>query len=343
MATSNGQDKQLSTRPGKPEQTALTPQQQALNGLRVLLEKSTSQIKMALPRHMTAERLVRVALTAASKTPALLECTQLSFIGAVIQSAQLGLEPDGVLGHAYLVPFRNRKQGGRREVQLIVGYKGYIDLARRSGHVSSIQAHVVHENDFFDFAFGLEDKLVHKPAETDRGRPRYAYAIAKFRDSGYAFDVMSHADVEDIRKMSQAADGDAWTDHWDEMAKKTVIRRLCKYLPLSPELQRAVTLTETAEAGVSMTDLNVIDADSEVVAEATAQRTEQLREKYDPEGKPNGGSNGGEGATGDGNTATQCACPDGPAGTHVEGCALGSKPEATGSKGGKPDGLFGEQ
>lgn len=247
--------------------------------LRDLLKKSESQIKMALPRHMSADRMLRVTLTAVQRTPELLKADPLSVVGSVVQASQLGLEPDGILGHAYLVPFNNRKTG-RLECQLIAGYRGLIDLARRSGHVISIAAHIVYENDKFNFSYGLEDKLEHAPCMTsDRGKPVCAYAVARMREGGYAFDVMSIGDIEKIRQTSKAGNSGPWQTHWDEMARKTVVRRLIKYLPLSPELQKAVSLDEMADAGVAQS-LDIEVEASEVVADATAQRQSKLREKY---------------------------------------------------------------
>lgn len=260
--------------------------------LRSLLEKAMPQIKLALPRHLSAERMLRVCLTAAQRTPDLLKCDQLSFVGAVVQASQLGLEPDGILGHAYLVPFNNR-QTGRKEVQLIAGYKGLIDLARRSGHVASISAHVVYEKDRFTFSYGIEDKLEHVPhMGKDRGQPLCVYAVARLKDGGYAFDVMSLEDVEKVRSMSKAGTKGPWVDHWPEMAKKTAIRRLVKYLPLSPELQKAVSLDELADAGVPQSLDIEVDA-SEVVAEATERRQAELRERH------GGGATGGSEGDGD--------------------------------------------
>ena len=100
------------------------------NNIRALLEKSKGQIAMALPKHLNADRIVRVAMTSVQRTPELLKCDPISLVAAVIQSSQLGLEPDGILGHAYLIPFNNTKKG-RMEVQFIPGYKGLIDLAIR--------------------------------------------------------------------------------------------------------------------------------------------------------------------------------------------------------------------
>lgn len=262
-----------------PDTAVAKAQPKPIQTLRTMLDKALPQIKLALPRHMSAERMLRVAVTAAQRTPDLLKCDPLSFVGAVVQASQLGLEPDGILGHAYLAPFNNRKTG-RKEVQLIAGYRGLIDLARRSGHVATISSHVVHERDKFDFAYGLEDRLEHVPhMDGDKGDPRCVYAVARLRDGGYAFDVMTVDEIERIRKSSKSANGDAWSNHWGEMARKTVIRRLMKYLPLSPELQKAVALDEAADAGVAQS-LDIEVESNDAVAEATARRTDDLRDRY---------------------------------------------------------------
>lgn len=271
-------------------QAVATRKPSAIGMLKGLLDKAMPQIRLALPKHMTAERMLRVALTAAQRNPDLLKCDQLSFVGSVVQASQLGLEPDGILGHAYLVPFNN-SQTGRKEVQLIAGYKGLIDLARRSGHVTSISAHVVYEKDEFTFVYGIDEKLHHVPhMKGDRGEPVAVYAVAKMKDGGYAFDVMSKAEVEKIRASSKQANKGPWKDHWGEMARKTAIRRLVKYLPLSPELQKAVSLDELADAGVPQT-LDIEVESSEVVAEATEQRQRELRERH---GASNGNGSGDE-------------------------------------------------
>lgn len=230
--------------------TAVTQSSSTPTTLGQLLQKQRPAIEAALPRHMSADRLLRIALTEVRKNPDLVRCEPMSFLGAVVQSAQLGLEP-GVLGHAYLVPFNNR-QTGRREVQLIVGYKGLIDLARRSGQISSITAHAVYEGDDFEYVLGLQEKLNHvpKPGRVAQARHLVAvYAIAKLRDGGHQLEVMSREEVEAIRKRSKASDSGPWKTDYEEMAKKTVLRRLCKMLPASIELHKAVALDETAASG----------------------------------------------------------------------------------------------
>src|SRR6185436_8601826 len=193
----------------------------AVKDIRGLLEQSKTQIKMALPRHLDADRLLRIAMTSIQRTPKLLECTKRSLLGAIMEAAQLGLMPDGVLGHAYLVPFRNTRNGGRMEVQLIPGYRGLIDLARRSGKVESIQARVVHKKDSFDFAYGDEPFLKHRPSdEEDPGAMTAAYAVARLVGGEKAFEVMWKAQIDAIRKRSKASDSGPWVTDYEEMARK---------------------------------------------------------------------------------------------------------------------------
>jgi recombination protein RecT len=208
-----------------------------------------SQMALALPKHMTADRLARIALTEVRKVPALGRCDQASFLGAIMQCAQLGLEPGGALGHAYLLPFENRKKGVT-EVQFIVGYRGMLDLARRSGQILSIEARAVYAADTFHVALGLNPDLTHEPdwEAADRGPLRFVYAVAKLKDGGTQFEVMSRAEIERVRSQSKAGQNGPWVSHFDEMAKKTVIRRLFKYQPVSIELATAVALDEQAES-----------------------------------------------------------------------------------------------
>lgn len=225
----------------------LTTVQAKAGTVRTMIEKCRGQIAMALPRHMTADRMIRVANTAVQRTPQLLDCEPRSLMGAIIQSAQLGLEPDGVLGHAYLIPFNNRKTG-RVECQFIPGYKGLIELARRSGQISTIYSAVVHANDEWTFSYGLEPTLTHKPTSGDPGEVVAAYAVARLRDGGAQFEWLWKREIEAVRSSSRSGNSGPWVTHWEEMAKKTALRRLCKLLPTSPELARAVALDEHAES-----------------------------------------------------------------------------------------------
>ena len=235
---------------------ALSP----VENVRSLLSKSKEQIRMALPKHMSPERMMRIAMTSVQRTPKLLECDPITLLGAIIQSAQLGLEPDGVTGQAYLVPFRNNKKN-RMEVQFIPGYKGLMSLARRSGEIGSIEARVVYEKDYFEFEFGLNPVLKHVPArlpEEERGQITFFYAVARIKNFALPqFEVMSKEEVDDVRKRSKAADSGPWVTDYIPMGQKTVIRRLCKFLPQNAELATAIALDEKAEVDLPQ-DLGVI-------------------------------------------------------------------------------------
>ena len=192
------------------------------------------QMALAMPKSMTPDRLTRIVMTECRKTPALLKCAPESFYGAVLQCAALGLEPGSALGHCYLLPFGNGKdKQGRPNAQLIIGYRGMIDLARRSGQIISLQAYCVHEQDTFNYKLGLDPDIEHIPASVaDRGKVTHVYAVAKLKGDGVQFEVMSRAEIEKVRTSSKAGNSGPWSSHWEEMAKKTVIRRLFKYLPV---------------------------------------------------------------------------------------------------------------
>jgi len=241
--------------------------------------KMKAQFAAALPKHMTADRMARIVTTEIRKTPELANCDRTSFLGTVIQCAQLGLEPGNSLGHAYILPFDKREKQGdrwvtvRTEAQLIIGYRGMIDLARRSGQIISLSARAVREQDDFDYQLGLHEDLTHKPFEGENaGEITHVYAVARLQGGGVQFEVMSKAQVEAVRSQSKAGKSGPWANHWEEMAKKTVIRRLFKYLPVSVEIQRAVTLDEAAEAGLPQGNEYVFDGDFEVVNDASGEQ-----------------------------------------------------------------------
>ena len=220
-----------------------------------------------LPPHVPSERFVRVCLSAINQNPDLLKCEPKSFLQSCLTAAQLGLEPDPNLGQAYFVPFNDTKNRVKK-VQLIPGYKGYIALARNSGEISSIGAHEVMEGDLFEYEFGLNEKLRHIPALNDRGAITHFYAIAKFKDGSHHFEVMTWEEVNRIRLKSKMKDSGPWADHFVEMGKKTVIRRLSKYLPLS--VQRAAQLENSAMGGRA----GVIDEMGGLIIDAEYDETE---------------------------------------------------------------------
>ena len=236
--------------------------------LRDMLEKSRASMAAVVPKHVTPERLIKVALVAANRTPLLLQCDPLTVVRCVMEAAQLGLDCGGVLGSAYLVPFKNMKSN-KMECQLIVGYRGLIDLARRSGEIETIEAHVVRKNDSFEIAFGLQPVLKHVPCldpEKEPGDLILVYAIARMKDGGWQCEVMTKKEVDKIRNRSRASSSGPWVSDYDEMARKTVVRRLAKYLPLSPELMEHVAKEDKFDSTASL-ELLSSDATLDVPAE----------------------------------------------------------------------------
>jgi recombination protein RecT len=258
-----------------PKTNAVSVQTNDLVGL---IQKFEPQIKAALPKHITPERMTRIVMTEVRKNPQLAECDKASFFGAVIQCAQLGLEPGTGLGHAYLLPYRNK---GSMECQLIIGYQGMIDLAERSGKVT-IDAHVIYEKDEFSFTLGLEPSINHVPyfGDGDRGHVKGAYAVARYADGRSKFRVLSRADIDAARDASKSGKSNysPWASHYDEMARKTAIRRLFKMLPKSPEsLMATVERLESSVDVDESQDLdNVFEAD--VKQELSAEKTEVPKE-----------------------------------------------------------------
>ena len=244
--------------------------------LRDYIKSMEGEIKKALPSVLTPERFTRMMLSAVSNTPKLPECTPKSFLAAMMSAAQLGLEPNTPLGQAYLIPFKNK---GVLEVQFQVGYKGLIDLAYRSGEVDIIQAQAVHENDVWECEFGIEPKLKHIPADTNRGEVVRYYAMFRTKTGVYGFEVMS---VDDIKahaaKYSQSFNSSfsPWKTNFDAMAKKTVLKQCLKYAPMKSDFVKAIASDETikhelSEDMYSVTDETVyedaIEAEAEVIEE----------------------------------------------------------------------------
>jgi len=239
-----------------PEMAAVAKQTASQVGtatVKKFFESNKGTLLALLPKHFDAERMLKLALGALRTTPKLSQASNASLLGAVVTCAQLGLEPNTPLGHAYLLPFDKREKRGNEwvttetQVQVIIGYKGMLDLAGPAGQVVSIAAHEVCEGDEFRFAYGLEEELVHRPAMKDRGAVIGFYAVAKLQGGGYSFEFMSTDEVNHIRdkaaeKNRAKKDNQGrpiitgpWADNYVEMGRKTVLRRLFKYLPISIE------------------------------------------------------------------------------------------------------------
>lgn len=246
---SNGQIQRSNGGGGSPQGNSLAT---------FLANDLAPQIKMALPKHLDADRMARVALTALRTTPKLMECDKWSFAASILQSAQLGLEVNTPLGHAYLIP---RK--GQCTLQL--GYQGMIELARRSGQVSSIYAYTVHQGDDFRYELGLSPTVHHIPspeAEQSERTMTFVYAVAALRGGEHdrQFVVLSKRQVDE--RKARGAGGPAWRTDYLAMAKKTAVRALFTWLPKSPEMARAVAVDDAEVTGsvVRSLDADVVDA-----------------------------------------------------------------------------------
>jgi len=235
--------------------------------LKRLLDSSKAALAQVVPRHLTPDRLIKVALLATSKTPALLACSQASILQSVMQAAELGLEVNSPLGHAYLVPFKS-------ECQLIIGYRGYIELAKRSGQIDTVEARCVYANDFFEVVYGTEQRLIHRPALKDPGPLVCVYALARIKGSDMPqIDVLTPRDIEYAKSISRTSGSGPWRDRYDEMARKTAVRRLAKYLPLSPELADAMDLDDRD----SELQVTAIDVEEAPVSEKLARKAATVR------------------------------------------------------------------
>src|SRR6202171_4471550 len=208
---------------------------------------------------LSADRLLVVALNECRRNPGLLDCTRESFVGALLTAAHLGLEVGGPLGHFYLVPFYNSKKQVR-EITPILGYKGMIVLARRSNEIEDVVAREVCANDRFEFAYGIEDRLVHVPADGERGAVVKFYGVARFTNRGHLVRVMSVAELNKFRDRSKAKNDGPWVTDYVAMGGKTVIRRMAAYLPLTTEAATAIAEDEERELG--LTPEGVLDLDA---------------------------------------------------------------------------------
>lgn len=234
---------------------------QADDSLHGWLKSMQGELARALPAGgLTADRLARIVLTEVRRTPKLAQCTRESFGGAIMTCAQLGLEPGSGTGEAYLIPFG-------REVTLVIGYQGMAKLFWQSPLAKSLDAQVVYERDAFDYAYGLEPRLEHKPVLGGaRGKAIAYYAVATLTSGGSAFVVLSPDDVERIRERSKAKNDGPWKTDYDAMARKTAVRQLFKLLPKSPQLAQAMAQdeqvrTDSALDAIDLSTGEVIDAE----------------------------------------------------------------------------------
>jgi recombination protein RecT len=245
-------------------------------GITSLLEAYRTQIQKAIPNSITPERIIQIATSVINQNPDIKKCTTSSIVGAVLQSAILGFDPTPALGLCAFIPRWNSKTKDT-ECQFMIEYQGYIALARNSGEITNVYAQVVCANDFFEYEYGLSPKLVHKPAQGERGAMKCAYAVWYFKDGTTYFEVMDASEIAKVRAKSQAASSEysPWATFESEMWRKSVIRRSRKYVPLSLEVRRKL---ETDEA--------VIQPDMIIQGEVDLPAIEQANDNEPQAGKP---------------------------------------------------------
>jgi recombination protein RecT len=230
-----------------------------------LIQSMEGQIKKALPQHLTSERLTRIAVTAVRQNPKLANCTAVSLLGGIMQSAQLGLEPNTPLGQAYLIPYFNKKKDSY-ECSFQLGYKGVLELAHRTNIYGQILAMEVYREDDFSYHYGLNPDLVHVPAAKQTGIPIYYYAMYRTLAGGVDFRVWSREKIElHAQEFSKSWDGSkfqagsSWADNFDSMAKKTVLLDLLKYAPKNVEIQEGQRLAKALRIDEQISEAEIRD------------------------------------------------------------------------------------
>jgi len=224
-----------------------------------MIKAMEPEIKKALPQVITPERFTRMALSALNTTPKLAECSQMSFLGALMNAAQLGLEPNTPLGQAYLIPYRNK---GKLECQFQIGYKGLIDLANRNDNFQTVQARCVYENDVFSYEYGLNPDLHHIPARENKGKLIFVYAMWKTVNGGFGFEVMSKEDIDNhARRFSQSfgSSYSPWKTNYEAMAMKTVIKKCLKYAPLKTDFVMQMNNDESIKSEINVDMSEVVN------------------------------------------------------------------------------------
>ena len=246
-----------------------------------IIQAGAKQFATALPKHINTDRFVRIAITTIRQNPKLAQCNQESLLGALMVSAQLGLEP-GVLGQCYLIPYG-------RECQFQIGYKGMIELLRRSGQLKDIYAYSVYENDDFEITYGLDRNLIHKPNLENKGNFLGCYCVAILKDGAKAFEYMTKEEIEaHAKKFSKTFGNGPWKTDFEAMSHKTVVKKMLKWLPLSVEFleniekdDKSFKVADTKNAE----DIEIIESDGDIINAETGEFIEEAgetkKENYD--------------------------------------------------------------
>lgn len=246
-----------------------------------IIQAGAKQFATALPKHINTDRFVRIAITTIRQNPKLAQCSQESLLGALMVSAQLGLEP-GTLGQCYLIPYG-------RECQFQIGYKGMIELLRRSGQLKDIYAYSVYENDDFEITYGLDRNLIHKPNLANKGDFLGCYCVAILKDGAKAFEYMTKEEIEaHAKKFSKTFGNGPWKTDFEAMSHKTVVKKMLKWLPLSVEFleniekdDKSFKVTDTKNTE----DIEIIESDGDIINAETGEFIEEAgetkKENYD--------------------------------------------------------------
>lgn len=268
----------------------------ATNKVKEMLDKNRPALIRSLPAGFNVDRMSRVVINAISTTPAIAECNPGTIFLSAVRAFSCGLEPNGALNEGYLVPFFNSKTG-QKECQFMPSYRGLIQLARRSGEISEIYAKTVHEGDEFEVEEGTERHIVHHPDYFGkRGKAIGYYAVFKLKDGSQDFEVMGIDEIETIRKRSKAGNSGPWQTDYDEMAKKTVLKRLLKRAPAKIEVAAAIDSDNKAAMGesqdaiidIDMSEFEIVDeTPAEIASQQNASRVQDLKQKLSAkEAKP---------------------------------------------------------
>lgn len=271
--------------------TTLTPQQQFTQELKTLdaqLIGRKKDFEDCLPASCKFEMFIRVIKTAIVQTPDLMKADRASLLLSCVKAAQDGLLPNG--REAALVPYKTKQKDGSYKlfVQYMPMIGGVLKKVRNSGELANILPAIVYENDKFNYSLGYKSNIKHKPNLINPGNPIAVYAIAKMKDGSIYSEVMGVSEIEKIRNISKARDSIAWKEHWGEMAKKTVIRRLSKLLPMSTEVEQVIqrddemfdfsntTLSKPVNSTIEALNRQIVG--TEVTSLTDIQETEQKEE-----------------------------------------------------------------
>ena len=244
-----------------------------------VIQAGAKQFATALPKHINSDRFVRIAITTIRQNPKLAQCSQESLLGALMVSAQLGLEP-GTLGQCYLIPYG-------RECQFQIGYKGMIELLRRSGQLKDIYAYSVYENDDFEITYGLDRNLIHKPNLANKGNFLGCYCVAILKDDTRAFEYMTKEEIEaHAKKFSKTFGNGPWKTDFEAMAHKTVVKKMLKWLPLSVEFLENIEKDDKSfkisdDKNTDLKDVEVIENNGDIINAETGEFIEETEEKDD--------------------------------------------------------------